>query len=87
LTFGATFIVGFAIYYVFALGYFGLLQLFFWLLLFLFFVFGVGVLQIPFHEDILLLELPVLLLVSPDVDKGLAFDAEDAVKFTDCLNS
>ena len=86
MTVGATFVVAFAVYYAFIVGHFRLLQLFFWLL-FLFFLFGVGVLQIPFHEDILLLELPVFLLVSPDVDKRLASDAEDAVKFSDCLNS
>ena len=51
----------------------------------LLFVFGISILQIPFDENILLLELLVLLLVGPHVNEGLAAHPEDPVKLLDRL--
>lgn len=50
------------------------------LVLLAFLLFLIAVLQIPLHKHILLLELLVLLLVSPDVDQHFATFAEDSVE-------
>ena len=50
------------------------------------FVLCVAVLEVPFDEDVLLLELFVLLLVRPDVDEGPASNVEYTVEFFNGLD-